>query len=264
MDGDETEETDLSIEQLTEHIVGPYNQHSKFMCKGMIVHPSDITTIRIIQTQQSSSELLPRIKAEKGVLGLLALYGSDVVLLAEKGRDVTREFLRIGAKRKGKTLHRKVTTQLSKNVFIVHGADHKPISELRTMLKEFGLNPIILHEQPSGSRTIVEKLEKYSDVGFAFIVLTPDDVGGSFKGKSLLGTMTDNTRPRARQNVILEFGYFIGRLGRDRACCLYKGDVELPSDMHGIVYVPFKKSVNEARSMIVKELKAAGYEIKDK
>ena len=62
--------------------------------------------------------------------------------------------------------------------------------------------------------------------------------------------------------MILEFGYFIGKLGRDRVCCLYKGDVELPSDMHGIVYIPFKDSVEEARDMIIKELREAGYEIR--
>jgi hypothetical protein len=67
---------------------------------------------------------------------------------------------------------------------------------------------------------------------------------------------------RARQNVILEFGYFIGKLRRDRVCCLHKGKVELPSDMQGIVYIPFKDSIEEARDMIIKELKEAGYEIK--
>jgi predicted nucleotide-binding protein len=68
-------------------------------------------------------------------------------------------------------------------------------------------------------------------------------------------------KPRARQNVVLEFGYFIGLLGRDRVCCLYKGDIELPSDMHGIVYIPFKESVNEVRDKLIKELKVAGYKI---
>jgi len=71
-------------------------------------------------------------------------------------------------------------------------------------------------------------------------------------------------KPRARQNVVLEFGYFMGLLGRDRVCCLYKGNVELPSDMHGIVYISFKESVTEVRNKIIKELKAAGYEIKIK
>ena len=66
---------------------------------------------------------------------------------------------------------------------------------------------------------------------------------------------------RARQNVVLEFGFFMGRLGRDRVCCLYREGVKLPSDMQGIVYIPFKKSLNEIRDKIAKELKAAGYNI---
>jgi len=150
------------------------------------------------------------------------------------------------------------------------------MKELKTMLKEFGLNPIVLHEQPGGSRTIVEKLEKCSDVGYAFIILTPDDIGIStdeVPTKKGLMTITIATgkdqnkpseflKPRARQNVVLEFGYFIGKLNRDKVCCLLKGDVERPSDMHGIVYIYFKESINEVRDKIVKELKAAGYKIK--
>ena len=148
---------------------------------------------------------------------------------------------------------------LSNRVFIVHGRDTESLKELKTMLSGFGLNPIVLHEQPSGSRTIVEKLEKYSDVGYAFVILTPDDVGGAYKDKKILRF---EGKKRARQNVVLEFGYFIGLLGRDRVCCLYKGDVELPSDMHGIVYISFKESVNDVRNKIIKELKAAGYDIR--
>lgn len=170
-------------------------------------------------------------------------------------------------------LPKKIIAPLSKDIFLVHGRDRKSVKELKSMLKEFGLNPIILHEQPSGSRTIVEKLEKYSDVDYAFVILTPDDVGG-FADKMpkveeaflSIGAMkeffdTAFLKSRARQNVVLEFGYFIGKLGRDRVCCLHKGDIELPSDMHGIVYIPFRESVNECRDKIVKELKAAGYDI---
>jgi len=136
------------------------------------------------------------------------------------------------------------------------------------------LNPIVLHEKASGSRTIVEKLEKYSNVGYAFVILTPDDIGGKEEEfKSALEDMVSGTMDfedvlgeelnyRARQNVILEFGYFMGLLERDKVCCLYKGGVELPSDMQGIVYIPFKDSIEEVRDMIIKELKEAGYEIK--
>jgi len=162
---------------------------------------------------------------------------------------------------------KKRIAKLSNKVFIVHGRDHKSLKELKAMLIEFGLDPIILHEKASGSRTIVEKLEKYSDVGYAFVLLTSDDVGGSkLKYYSQLRKLgvhrIDDLYERARQNVILEFGYFIGKLGRDQVCCLHKGEVELPSDMHGIVYIPFKDSVEEARDNIIKELKEANYEIK--
>lgn len=130
------------------------------------------------------------------------------------------------------------------------------MEELKTMLTMIGLNPIVLHEQPSGSMTIVEKLDKYSDVGYAFVILTPDDVG--YESDLLLPRV--HAKPRARQNVILEFGYFIGLLGRDKVCCLYKGNIELPSDMRGIVYMAFKESVTEVKGKIIEELKVAGYE----
>jgi len=197
-----------------------------------------------------------------------------------EAKNVTTQFIKkpIGRAKSQKIRLLKMPT-LSKDVFIVHGKDRKSLKELKSMLKKFGLNPIVLHEKPSGSMTIIEKLEKYSeDTGFAFAILTPDDVGFGFnRFQSLLRTATfehdqkrwfleetiaHELKPRTRQNVLLEFGFFIGKLSRSKVCCLYKGNVELPSDMHGIVYIPFNESVNETRDKIIKELKAVGYEIK--
>jgi len=171
------------------------------------------------------------------------------------------------------------------SVFIVHGRDFKPVRELKKMLEEFGLNPIVLHEQASGSLTVAEKLEKYSkDARYAFVILTPDDLGcfrteiesksvttrenyltlsvAQRLAKKYIRKVSETLRPRARQNVILEFGYFMGLLGRDRVCCLHKGSVDIPSDMHGIVYIPFKESVNENREKIINELIEAGFKLK--
>lgn len=199
-------------------------------------------------------------------------------------RDLLKETLpRIVPKKKKAVVPKKP----SRRVFIVHGRDNKPVKELKILLTQFGLKPIILHEQPSGSRTIVEKLEKYSNVGFAFVILTPDDIGCSvinfrkaqkeslgkiaeFKGNNVLekiieevkGVILRNMEKRARQNVVLEFGYFMGLLSRDKVCCLYTGEVKLPSDMRGIVYVHFKNSVTEVKEKISKELKAVGYNLK--
>lgn len=150
---------------------------------------------------------------------------------------------------------------LSRKVFIVHGHDDRAKIELALILTRLGLEPIILHEKPSEGMTLIEKLEKHSDVGFAFILLTPDDIGGDIEDKESLEKNKENLKPRARQNVVFEFGLFVGKLNRNRVCCLYKGDVELPSDLHGLVYIPFNSSINEKQLDIIKELRAAGYEI---
>lgn len=121
----------------------------------------------------------------------------------------------------------------SRKVFVVHGHDTETKESTARFLERLGLEPIILHEQASGGRTIIEKFEVYSeDVAFAVVLLTPDDVGAAVDNPS-------NLRKRARQNVIMELGYFMGRLGRTRVCALYKGDVELPSDIQGVLYIEF-------------------------
>jgi len=147
---------------------------------------------------------------------------------------------------------------ISRKVFIVHGHDKQAISELTVILSNLGLKPIVLHEQASEGMTLIEKLEKYSNVGYAFIILTPDDLGT----KKDIKDIKTNLKPRARQNVVFEFGLFVGKLGRNKVCCLYKGNVKLPSDLDGLVYIPFNLSINEKQIDIIRELKAAGYKVK--
>jgi len=119
----------------------------------------------------------------------------------------------------------------SRRVFIVHGHDNEAKEGVARFLEKLDLHPIILHEQPSEGQTVIEKFEKYSgDIAFAVVLLTSDDMGAD-------STAPENLKPRARQNVVLELGYFMGRLGRTRVCALCKGAVELPSDYHGILYI---------------------------
>lgn len=141
----------------------------------------------------------------------------------------------------------------SNNIFIVHGHNDVPKLSLSNFLYKIGLNPIILHEQPNKGKTIIEKFEENAAMaGYAFILLTPDDVGG-------IPEM--DLRYRARQNVILELGFFMGALGRDRVCCIYKGGVELPSDILGVVYVEYLRDIKECFIEITRELESAGYRI---
>ncbi len=138
-------------------------------------------------------------------------------------------------------------------IFVVHGHDESVRETVARFLEKSELTPIILHEQPNQGRTLIEKFEEYADVGFAVVLLTPDDLG------ALVGN-ADELKPRARQNVILELGFFLGKLGRERVCALVKGDVETPSDYDGVVYI----SLDDAegwKMRLVKELKTAGFDV---
>lgn len=154
----------------------------------------------------------------------------------------------------GETIERKQrVTAAGKHVFIVHGRDQGTKEQVARFLEKLALRPVILHEQPSQGRTIIEKFEDYSDVAYAVVLLTPDDVG------KLVSEETEPL-PRARQNVVFELGFFIGKLSRKRVCALYQEDIELPSDFKGVVYVPLDKG-GAWKLSLVRELKAAGLEV---
>jgi Predicted nucleotide-binding protein containing TIR-like domain len=137
-------------------------------------------------------------------------------------------------------------------IFVVHGHD----GEIKYQVVEFiqritGARPVILHEQADSSRTIIEKFEDHaSEIGFAVVLLTADDVGRA-KGVETLS-------PRARQNVVFEFGFFIAKLGRSRVVALYEKGVELPSDLSGVLY---KQLAGNWHTELARELRAAGIEV---
>lgn len=141
----------------------------------------------------------------------------------------------------------------SNKIFIVHGHDSGTKETVARFISQLGLEPIILHEQANQGKTIIEKFEDHSDVGYAIALITPDDTGAPINEP-------DDVRQRARQNVIFEFGYFIGKLGRDRVVGLKKGDVEVPSDYSGVLYIKLDES-DAWRFLLLKELKSAGYDI---
>lgn len=134
----------------------------------------------------------------------------------------------------------------SRKVFIVHGHDDGMKEGVARFLASIGFDPIILHEQANRGRTIIQKFrEEAQDVGFAVVLLSPDDE-------------TTEGQRRARQNVILELGFFLGALGPDRVAALKKGDVETPSDFDGVIYTAYEGSWKAA---LATELQATGYEI---
>lgn len=139
------------------------------------------------------------------------------------------------------------------DVFIVHGHDDGLKNEVARFLENLGLKPTILHEQSSSGDTIIEKIERYSNVGFGIVLYTPCDQGGTAKEPIDLNF-------RARQNVVFEHGYLIGKLGRKNVVALIKENVEKPNDISGVVYVNYDSN-GAWKTEIGKELKASGYSI---
>lgn len=136
-------------------------------------------------------------------------------------------------------------------VFIVHGHDDLAKVETARFIEKLGFEPIILHEQASSGKTIIEKIESYSNVGFGVVLYTACDVG-SKKGEEA------NLKSRARQNVVFEHGYLIGKIGRNNVTALVKGNVETPNDISGVVYVSMD---SDWKLDLAKELRESGYAV---
>ena len=141
----------------------------------------------------------------------------------------------------------------TKQVFVVHGRDDGTKAMVARVLEQLELEPIVLQEQPNQGRTIIEKFEDYAQMGFAVILCTPDDVGA-------LESEQDSLKPRPRQNVVLEWGFFLGKIGRNRVCALIKGNVEIPSDYAGVIYLPLDDA-GAWQIRLVAELQNAGFPV---
>lgn len=242
-------ETDLTHENLISKIARPFAEGKQFFCGGVIVHPSKVQEVRFSRTQQTSGELLPFIRARRRSSGVLTVHPPEWDVIWD-GDDATREILD-EASSPEKTANL-TSRSVSDRVFIVHGHDIQALDQTELLIRRFGLTPIILRDSPSGGRTLIEKIEAYSDVGCAIVLLTPDDVGG-IDGSHLL--------PRARQNAIWEWGYLVAKLGRKQVICLYKAGVEMPSDLHGLVTIHVTDDVRDKADEIKRELKAGGYDV---
>ncbi|MCP1601275.1 putative nucleotide-binding protein [Aeromonas caviae] len=195
---------------------------------------------------------------------VFSLYRLNALTGGVRGNPSIREYLSFMSATYDSIINKQPHNKEDKNnnvtqsnkIFIVHGHDEQAKIETARFIEKAGLEAIILHEQPSGSRTIIEKIESFGDVGFAVILYTPCDVGAK-KSETL------ELAERARQNVVFEHGYFIGRLGRSRVAALVKGEIETPNDISGIVYTLIDNS-GAWKMALFKELEDAGYIVNTK
>jgi predicted nucleotide-binding protein len=136
-------------------------------------------------------------------------------------------------------------------IFVVHGHARAALHEtVRVLERGTGREVIVLHEQASAGRTIVEKFEDYAaDVSFAVVLLTGDDEGGM--------RASSEVHPRGRQNVIFELGFFSGNSDASELSCFFKENIERPSDIAGLVYINLDQS-GAWKYSLARELEAAG------
>ena len=180
--------------------------------------------------------------------------GGDLEFLADQSLNSTELSEQIASEAVRLLMRR--SANRSRRIFIVHGHDGDLKNHLARLLQKLDFSPVILAEQPEKGQALMNKLNsQLRDVAYAFILYTGDDHGSSVREPEKL-------RVRARQNVVFEHGLLVGVLGNERLCLIVRGDVELPSDLQGLVtkFLPKEVGIESIAFEIAKELSAAGYE----
>lgn len=239
-------------------IVRKYNRGEQVRIKNRFIDNHQYPEMMIVQSEETAEKFVKKHEQELERSGYFMFDHrqlSDKFFNEKRDRedDITAKVFD-HVEKEAQLKARLANTDVVKNkkVFIVHGHDETIEVKASQLIKDLGLEPVILHEEPDKGQTIIEKLERCTDVGFGIILYTPCDHGGEMGSGSMM--------PRARQNVVFEHGMLIGKLGRGRVCALLKGGIEKPSDISGIIY----KTIDDKgmwKIEVAKELDEAGYDV---
>lgn len=243
------------LEYLKVNYIYPYLRHNLFKCDGYKLEFNKIKRIKIIMTNLSLNEINKTISQNPE---RLFTYSNKDLFSSDYARDITNEILNDAEK----YLNLPQTGIVNKNmnagnnsksrrVFIIHVHDERLKLKVKDCLRKFNLEPLILSDQADNGNTLLEKIEQNSDVAFAIALYTPCDEG---RKKD-----TDILRNRARQNVVFEHGMLIGKLGRENVCAIVDGEIEIPSDLNGQVYIKYSDSNWEIQ--LVRNIKSSGIEV---
>lgn len=239
-------ELDLNnLDEIINDTVVPYLIDQEINVNGYVLRKNNIIRFFIGETEKSFKKLEEDERNKRS--GFIIQHH----FLEKVAKDITRDILKEAKLRSNITNPEKSSSD-NKKIFIVHGRDSESKTSVARFIEQLGLEAIILHEQSNAGKTIIEKIEEHTDVGFAIVLYTPCDLGGLKE--------SEERKPRARQNVVFEHGYLIAKLGRPRVCALVKEEVEFPSDINGMVYLTFDNSGAWAYK-IADELNKVGYQI---
>ena len=253
------DKTDLS--EIKEEVILPYLKEEQFIFDGYVLNKREIKRILIKESAYTSEEYvhreqmnyapnIPLIISPKKILGSNQCTTDITGRIFKECRSLLQEATN---QPEAPTVTKPKVPMDKSKVFIVHGHDGEAKQAVARFVEKIGLEAIILHEQASSGNTIIEKIEEYTNVGFGIVLYTPCDLGASQRHK-------DQLKPRARQNVVFEHGYLIGKIGRKNVCALVKGDIETPNDISGVVYIKMEGE-KEWKYKVADEMKACGYDI---
>lgn len=249
------------LSEMKEEIVVPFLKGEQFMVDGYFLDKSKVKRFIIKESDYSSKEYATQEQAKLSPNIIMLISPHDIVESRDYTRDITMRIFEecqsliheVAPKSEVPTPNKPKAPMDKSKVFIVHGHDGEAKQAVARFVEKIGLEAIILHEQASSGKTIIEKIEANSNVGFAIVLYTPCDLGAS-KGEK------DQLKPRARQNVIFEHGYLIGKIGRENVCALVKGDIETPNDISGVVYIKMDEG-DGWKLAVAKEMKKSGYDV---
>ncbi|RWZ59857.1 hypothetical protein EQV77_00745 [Halobacillus fulvus] len=256
----------ISEEELQERFVKPFKYGDPIIVNGRTIPEASIERFQVSTTEseQEFESHMKMIKERDRASGIKRLGGPPYEWrAAQNAKDITDEIINFvpGTISKNEapkqTFKNSASQEVKNKAFIVHGHDEKLKNELEIFLHRSNIEPIVLHREVDQGLTVLEKFEQHSDVDFAFVLLTPDDIG-MLSSELQKPDVERDYDYRARQNVIFELGYFIGRLSRQKVCALYKPGVELPSDINGLIYKKVEHSVEEIGYPLLREMKQAG------
>lgn len=247
------------LERIKEDFLTPYLKKEDFWFDGSCLSNPNISKIIIIRTDFSSKELEKRANGKIGdfiafcpplkVDKVFGCWNEDVIdnITNTLIKEVKNQIEEISV------TNQEISKTFDNNkVFIVHGHDNEIKEKVARFIEQIGLKSIILHEQANKGMTIIEKLAQHTSVGFGIVLYTPCDKGAK-EGSS-------NFKPRARQNVVFEHGYLLGKLGHDKVFSLKHESVETPNDISGVVYT-LLDDLDSWKQNLIRELKNSGYKI---
>lgn len=246
-----------NLDEIKENIIYPYLKGAKFLCNGYVLTHNDVKRLLVKESEHTTQDIADKENSKNPNI-YWTCSRKETVLMDQYMKDITANLLRDCQT----TLEENNPNKASNNpkhpidksrVFIVHGHDEEAKEKAARLVEQLGLKAIILHEQVNSGKTIIEKIEEYSNVGFAIVLYTPCDLGAA-------KDQIKNLHSRARQNVVFEHGYLIGKIGRRNVCALTKGEIEKPNDISGIVYIEMDDR-GGWKTDIAKEMKESGYNI---